>query len=285
MASMQPAQPTPLNSPDKPSRWKDFPYWLVIILIFLGVMGYLILTGDEFRQAFLFIWGSPGTMADFERNGLTGLIGRGITMTFYITLIGFVAASLIGLLVGVGRISNNVILRNLATTYVEFIRGLPTVVLLFTLAYVIVPAMLGVLGLENRVSLTTRAIAALSIIYGAFLAEVFRAGIESVALGQTEAALSLGFTPWQTMRYIVLPQAIRNVLPALGNDFIALLKDSSLVTLLAVRDMTQQAKLYSGSSFRFRETYLVLTFLYLSLTLILSLLLRLVARRLGTDGE
>lgn len=279
------SQPVSTTGPVKPSRWHGFPFWLLAIVAFLGLMGYLILTGEEYRQAFEFIWGETGSITAFERSGIEGLIGKGITMTFYITLVAFFWASLIGLIVGIGRISANPILRNLATAYVEFVRGVPTIVLLFTLALVIVPALFAWVGLENSLSGSTRAVAALSIIYGAFLAEVFRAGIESVALGQTEAALALGFTPWQTMRHIILPQAIRNVLPALGNDFIALLKDSSLVTLLAVRDMTQQAKLYTGSSFRFRETYLVLTFLYLAMTLILSLLLRLVARRLGTDAH
>lgn len=89
----------------------------------------------------------------------------------------------------------------------------------------------------------------------------------------------------QAMRYIILPQAVRNILPALGNDFIAMLKDSSLVSVLAVRDITQQARLYAGSSFRFRESYLVLTFLYLSMTMILSLLLRWYERRLRQDGR
>ncbi|MCB0097140.1 MAG: amino acid ABC transporter permease, partial [Caldilineaceae bacterium] len=110
-----------------------------------------------------------------------------------------------------------------------------------------------------------------------------RAGIESVPKGQMEAAHSLGMTTFQAMRLVILPQAIRNIMPALGNDFVAMLKDSSLVTLLAVRDLTQQAKLYSGSSFRFRETYLVLTFLYLTMTITLSLILRWYERRIRTE--
>ncbi len=137
----------------------------------------------------------------------------------------------------------------------------------------------------GSVSTTARAITALAIIYGAFLAEIFRAGIESVPRGQTEAARSLGMTNAQSMRVIILPQAIRNILPALGNDFIAMLKDSSLVSVLAVRDLTQQARLYAGSSFRFRESYLVLTFLYLTITIVLSLTLRWYERRLKQDGR
>ncbi len=266
------------------SSWQHFPWWLLAIILFLIYMAFLVFTGEEYRQAFDFIWGGPGDLEAFSDRGFEALIGRGITMTLYITLVGFIVALVLGLLAGLGRASRNVVVRNIATTYVEFIRGVPTVVLLFTLALVIVPGAFELIGLENTTSNMTRAIAALAIIYGAFLAEVFRAGIESVPKGQMEAARSLGMSAAQAMRYIILPQAIRNILPALGNDFIAMLKDSSLVTLLAVRDLTQQAKLYAGSSFRFQETYLVLTFLYLTMTITLSLILRWYERRIRT-GE
>lgn len=264
--------------------WQHFPWWLLVIILFLIYMAFLVFTGEEYRQAFDFIWGGPGDLEALSDRGFEALIGRGITMTLYITLVGFMAALILGLLAGLGRASRNLILRNIATTYVEFIRGVPTVVLLFTLALVIVPGAFELVGLENTTSNMTRAIAALSIIYGAFLAEVFRAGIESVPKGQMEAARSLGMNAGQAMRHIILPQAIRNILPALGNDFIAMLKDSSLVTLLAVRDLTQQAKLYVGTSFRFQETYLVLTFLYLTMTITLSLILRWYEQRIRT-GE
>ena len=283
MAHKQVTQSSDPLAVNRKPLFPEFPWWLLAIVSFLGLMGFLIFTGEEYRQAFEFIWGSPGSLESFGDRGIEGLIGKGITMTLYITVASFFWAALIGLIVGLGRINKNVVLRNLATTYIEFVRGVPTIVLLFTLALVVVPAVFEFVGAENTIGNTSRAIAALSIIYGAFLAEVFRAGIESVPLGQTEAAQSVGLNKMQTMRYVILPQAIRNVLPALGNDFIAMLKDSSLVTLLAVRDLTQQAKLYSGSSFRFRETYLVLTFLYLSMTIVLSLILRWYENRLSTD--
>lgn len=265
---------------------KEFPWWLVFIVGFLLVMAFLIFTGEEYKQAFNIIWGQPGSFEGYANRGIEGLIGGGILMTLYVTLVGFLWASVIGLLVGLGRISQNVIIRNLATTYIEFIRGVPTPVLIFTLALVIVPALverLAVLGVENTMANANRGVAALAIIYGAYMAEVFRAGIESVPTGQMEAARSVGMSRTQSMRYIILPQAIRNIMPALGNDFIAILKDSSLLTLLAVREITQQAKLYAGSSFRFRETYLVLTFLYLTMTLSLSLILRWYERRIRIE--
>ena len=270
----------PTSSSSSNASFQQFPWWLLAIILFLIYMAFLVFTGEEYRQAFDFIWGNPGDLEAFSDRGFEALIGRGITMTLYITLVGFLIALVLGLLAGLGRASKNVVVRNIATTYVEFIRGVPTVVLLFTLALVIVPGAFELVGLENTTSNMTRAIAALAIIYGAFLAEVFRAGIESVPKGQMEAARSLGMSAAQAMRHIILPQAIRNILPALGNDFIAMLKDSSLVTLLAVRDLTQQAKLYAGSSFRFQETYLVLTFLYLTMTITLSLILRWYERRI-----
>ena len=265
---------------------RTFPWWLVAILSFLIYIGVLLFIGPEYNQAFEFIRGGLGTVEDFQEKGLLEFIGRGISITIYTTLVAFIFAILLGLLAGLGRISENVIIRNLAITYVEFIRGVPTLVLIFTLAFVIVPEVVDALGLDGgAIAPTYRAISALAIIYGAFLAEIFRAGIESIPKGQMEAARSLGMTYRQSMRYIILPQAIRNILPAIGNDFIAMLKDSSLVSVLAVRDITQQARLYAGSSFRFRESYLVLTFLYLTITIILSLLLRWFERRLGQGGH
>jgi polar amino acid transport system permease protein len=132
----------------------------------------------------------------------------------------------------------------------------------------------------KAVPMLARAIIALSVTYGAFLAEIFRAGIQSIGKGQTEAARSLGMSTGQSMRYIILPQAIRNVLPALGNDFVAMVKDSSLVSLLAVRDITQIARLYAGSTFRFREAYITLAVMYLTLTVMLSLVVQAVERRM-----
>jgi polar amino acid transport system permease protein len=236
--------------------WREFPWWLVTISGFLIVMIILILRNPDVKQAFKFIL-------------------PGISITLYITLAGFGIALIFGLLAGLGRISHNGIVRNIAITYIEFIRGVPTLVLILTLSFVIVPAVSNSIGINNRdISIELRAILSLAIIYGAFLAEIFRAGIESIPSGQMEAARSLGMTARQAMQYIILPQAIRNISPALGNDFIAMLKDSSLASVLAVRELTQRSRLHAGTTFRFPESYLVLTFFYLAMTITLSLLLR-----------
>ncbi len=267
-------------------KWQGFPWWLVAIIGFLALMALLIATNSDYNRAFNFIRGGFGGVAGLGNGGWEDLVGTGITVTIYTTLVAFAFALLIGLLAGLGRVNQNVVIRNVAITYIEFIRGVPTLVLIFTVAFVLVPLVSDLIGVSGQsISTNTRGIIALAVIYGAFLAEVFRAGIESVPHGQMEAARSLGLNSRQAMRFVILPQAIRNVLPALGNDFIAMLKDSSLVSVLAVRDITQQARLYAGSTFRFRESYLVLTFLYLSMTIALSLLLRWYERRLRQNAR
>jgi polar amino acid transport system permease protein len=174
-----------------------------------------------------------------------------------------------------------VVFRNIARFYVELIRGIPMLVLIFTIAYVVVPEAARMLGFANNtITPQVRGIAALAITYGAFSAEIFRAGIQSIGRGQMEAARSLGMSYGQAMRFVILPQAVRNVLPALGNDFVAMLKDSSLVSVLAVRDITQVARLHAGSTFRFRESYLILSTLYLSMTLVLSGVVQWMERRM-----
>jgi polar amino acid transport system permease protein len=130
------------------------------------------------------------------------------------------------------------------------------------------------------VSLLWRAIMALTIGYSAFIAEVFRAGIQSVEAGQIEAAKALGLSRFQRFRLIVLPQAVRTILPPLGNDFVAMVKDSSLVSVLGVADITQMGKVYATGSFRFFETYAIVAYIYLVLTLSLSLALRALERRM-----
>ena len=123
-------------------------------------------------------------------------------------------------------------------------------------------------------SLLARAVMALTIAYSAFIAEIFRAGIEAIPQGQVEAAKALGLSRFQRFRLIVLPQALRIVFPPLSNDFVSMVKDSSLVSVLGVADITQMAKVYASGSFRFFETYSILAYVYLALTISLSLVLR-----------
>ena len=233
-----------------------------IMLALITWMVYTIISGDEYIKAFNFI--IPG-----------------IRITFGATFVSFLIALILGLFLGIGRISDNKFLSTISRTYIEFVRGIPILILIFTMAFVVVVDAAEFFNINNgNVPMIIRAIIALSVFYGAYIAEVFRAGIESVPVGQREGGASLGLSERQVMRHIVLPQAFRNMLPALGNDFISMMKDSSLLSVLAVQDLTYKGRLYSGSTFRFQETYLVLTVLYLCITLLLSGLQRRLERRL-----
>jgi polar amino acid transport system permease protein len=265
-------------------RIRDLPWWF-FALILIAVYVFIVISSNEnYNNAFNFI--KAGLIISIR----TALIAYGLAVVF-------------GLLAGLGRISKNVFINNLARLYVELIRGIPILVLIFFIALVGVPVLVDSLNnlgvwLSDRgmdllgkiftaitnqdVSMSSRAIIALAVTYGAYLAEIFRAGIQSIVKGQMEAARSLGMSYTQAMRYVILPQAVRNVLPALGNDFVAMVKDSSLVSVLAVRDITQVARLYAGSTFRFREAYITLAVMYLTMTVILSLLVQFVERRLRT---
>jgi len=244
--------------------WQTFPWWMVAIAGLLIFMGLKIATDPDYDNA-------------WDR------ISPGVGLTIRATLFGFAISLVIGLLAGFGQVSRNVIARNSARTYVEFIRGIPILPLIFTIALVVVPQATKAIGLANTISFEWRATIALAMIYGAYTAEVFRGGIVSIPPGQVEAGRSLGLTRRQTMRSIVLPQAFRAILPPLGNNFIAVLKDTSLLSVLGVAELTRLSRQYAAASFQLPETYFTLTFIYLCLVIGLSLLLALLERRLSKD--
>lgn len=280
-SSLPPGSAIPITRETLRVKLERFPWWFLAIGLIAVATAFIIFTQSSYNQAF-------------------GFIRAGLTITILTTLSAYLIAIVLGLATGLGRISKNVFFRNLATLYVEVIRGIPMLVLIFFIALVGVPAItsgLNALGvwlteigaggigqffssINNKgVPMQLRAVIALSITYGAFSAEIFRAGIQSINKGQMEAARSQGMTYGQAMRFVILPQAIRNVLPALGNDFVSMLKDSSLVSVLAVRDITQVAKLYAGQTFRYPEAYLTLAVLYLTMTVVLSLGVKVLEKR------
>ncbi|WP_274627084.1 amino acid ABC transporter permease [Arvimicrobium flavum] len=255
---------------------RSFPYWLAAAISIAVVAGVLVAASDLYTQVFT-------------------TVAKGIGITIFVTVVGFALASALGLAVALMSLSGATWLNQTARFYVEIIRGVPIIVLLFWIAFAGVPAFVaawnwlatplrdaGYAGelLVRDVSLLWRAIIALTIGYSAFIAEVFRAGIQSVEKGQVEAAKALGLSRFQRFRLIVFPQAIRTILPPLGNDFVAMVKDSSLVSVLGVADITQMGKVYAAGSFRFFETYSIVAYIYLILTVGLSLALRALERRL-----
>jgi len=262
----------PTSPPDR-----DFPWWLVALALLGGVAAWRIATDEMYLQ-------------------VLDTLRRGILITVMVTLVGFAMASAMGLLLAVMSLSRALLLRQVARFYIEVVRGIPILVLLLYVAFVFAPALVaGYNRLAEEIGWATirtrdfpllwRAIIALAIGYSAFIAEVFRAGLQSVDPGQIEAAQALGLNRWQRFRHIVFPQAIRTILPPLGNDFVAMVKDSSLVSVLGVLDVTQLGKVTAASNFRYFETYNVVALIYLTMTVTLSLLLRRLERRLRAQGQ
>lgn len=225
---------------------------------------------------------------------------KGLRITAFVTIVAFTLASVLGLIIALMALSEHQTLRQIARFYVEIIRGVPMLVLLFYVTFVGAPAIIAIansvttplrdLGLIDEFqirdfSLEWRAIISLMIGYSAFLSEIFRAGIVSVDQGQIEAAKSLGLGRFLRFRLVILPQGIKTILPPLGNDFIAMVKDSSLVSVLGVADITQLGKVYASGSFRFFETYSIIAYLYLLVTVSLSLGLRRLERHLRQNEK
>lgn len=254
----------------------EFPWWLVALLVFGAAIGAVIVVSDLYSQVF-------------------STVVKGLGITVLVTLIAFSLATVLGLGIALLGFSGSKILRQTARFYVEMIRGIPILVLLFYIAFVGAPGFVYAWNwvtmpfanagfiepmLVRDLSLMWRAIIALMIGYSSFIAEIFRAGIQSVDIGQIEASKVLGLSRIQRFRFIIFPQALKVIFPPLSNDFISMVKDSSLVSVLGVADITQMAKVYAAGSFRFFETYSIVAYIYLVLTIGLSLSLRQIERRL-----
>ncbi len=254
----------------------DRPWWLVVLVLIGMALAAVIVTNDIYTQVFR-----------------TVVNGAGVTV--FVTLVAFVLATALGLGIALLGLSDSIVLRQVARFYIEIIRGIPILVLLFYIAFVGAPGVVAAYNflitplvsagllepiLVRDLSLMWRAIIALMIGYSSFIAEIFRAGFQSVDIGQIEAAKSLGLSRYRRFRLVVFPQAIRVIFPPLSNDFVSMVKDSSLVSVLGVADITQMGKIYASGSFRFFETYSIVTYIYLILTIGLSLFLRRIEKKM-----
>lgn len=190
------------------------------------------------------------------------LVGAGVTIE--ITAVSVAIGFLIGLFVGIARICQVKILRIIAAIYADCIRGTPLLVQIF-LIYFALPIVTG-----QRVEPFVAAVAACGINSGAYVSEIFRAGIQAIDVGQMEAGRSLGLSWWQTMYYVILPQAVRNILPPLGNEFIAMLKDSSLVSVIGFEELTRRGQLIIAQTYGSFEIWTTVAILYLIMTLAIS---------------
>ncbi|MGO9413300.1 MAG: amino acid ABC transporter permease [Spirochaetia bacterium] len=257
---------------------KRLPFWLLGIIL----LGVLILWSIASRNDYQIIFIATA---------------KGLVTTLWVSLVAFAFSIAVGLFLGLCRTSPSRPVREIATFWVEIVRGVPMLVILYYIAFIGAPGLVEAVNFilsplvnagimaplsVRSIDFSWRAIIALTLGYGAFISEIFRAGIESIHAGQWEAAYALGLRRRQALRLIVLPQAVRNVLPPLGNEFVAMIKDSALVSALGVQDVTQMGKVYAASTFKFFETYNIVAFLYLFLTITLSMLVRVLEKKLKT---
>ena len=231
------------------------PWWGLVLTVIALVVILVIFVPDPYARILVFV-------------------KEGIYVTMSTTLISFILMLIVGLIGALGRLSNKKIINGIATIYVEIVRGIPLLVqLLFW--YFAFPSVIHGLGellsinaLGNyHANPVVMAIIGLTFCYAAYMSEVYRAGIQSISKGQMEAARSLGMTHAQAMRHVILPQAIRVILPPVGNEFISLLKDSSLISVVAVADMTRRGREFMSANFIPVETWIMIALLYLIMTL------------------
>ena len=231
--------------------------WRVtFILAVLALAGLVLFGKEEFSQ-------------------IVFVVGKGIPVTFNVTVFAIMGSIVIGLFAGLGQISRVKIVKLLAGVYIELIRGIPLLVQLIFIYYA--------LGRFFRIEGAIAAVIALSICYGAYMGEIFRAGIQSIPKGQMEAALAIGLSRGKALRLVILPQTIKLILPAIGNEFIAMLKDSSLVSVIALRDILRRGREYIARTFLSLETMAVVALIYLVITLVLSKLVAILEDRMKTN--
>jgi polar amino acid transport system permease protein len=274
---------------DTRGRMAGVDRWWLLVLAVLAIILYLVLIiGTPYSQILEFILVGPGDNA-WEKfwNG-------GLGVTIKITVVSFLSIIVVGVLGGLGRISSNRIVRGIASLYVEVVRGIPLLVWLLYIWFAL-PQIFQVLGsalapilpavgewLANlRLDPFTAAVIGFTVGYGAYMTEIVRAGIESIPRGQMEAARSLGLSYVQAMRHVILPQAFRVIMPPVSNEFVTLLKDSSLVSVLAVSDLTRRGREFVSRSFLSFETFTMIALVYLLLTLIFTRLARWLEQRMS----
>ncbi|MHC1771503.1 MAG: amino acid ABC transporter permease [Flexilinea sp.] len=243
------------------------PWWGLVILVLAVIILLLVLIPDPYMRIF-----------KFSQDG--------VWVTLTVTVVSFILTMVLGLFGGLGRVSRHKFVYGITSLYVELVRGVPLLVQLLVW-YFAFPAIVIKLGttfnidslknyLANPIMM---AIVGISFCYAAYMAEIVRAGIESLPTGQMEAARSLGMTNWQAMQYIILPQAYRTIMPAIGNEFISLLKDSSLVSVVAVADLTRRGREFMSMTFLPIETWAMVALLYLLMTLISARIVNIIEKK------
>jgi polar amino acid transport system permease protein len=242
-------------------------------LLLLALLGWLTMYSAE-NIGYNWQWYRiPRYLFSVTDTGIiAGPLVEGLKITLLISLISLFLALIIGLVTALFRLSHSFVARGLATIYLETSRNTPLLIQIFFIYFVLGP----MLGLERMAA----AILALSLFEGAYTSEIFRSGIESVDRGQIEAARSLGLTPFATYRHIIIPQAVRTVLPPLTSQAISLVKDSALVSTIAIYDLTMQGQALIAESYLTFEIWFTVAAMYLTITLILSVIVGIMEKRL-----
>ncbi len=218
-------------------------------------------------------------------NAAMPLLLKGAALTIQITAMSVFFGTLIGLVLSLMKISTNRLFRILSTMYVDFVRGTPLLVQILLIYFGLPGVVREITGEAFRMDPLFAGVLACSINSGAYVAEIFRAGIQSIERGQMEAARSLGMTRNQAMVHIILPQAVKRVIPPMGNEFIILLKDSSLLMIIGVHELTRQGQLYIATTFASFPIYLAIAFIYLIMTLSISRMVNYAERRLSVSDR
>ena len=247
------------------------PWWWLVVAVAAIIVLLVILWPVPFREIVL-----------FARDG--------ILVTILVTVASYFLIVILGLLGGLGRLSKNKLIFGISSLYVEVVRGIPLLVQLIGW-YFASPVIIQKLGLwlnsqpliEYRANPIITAIMAITVCYGAYMSEIYRAGIQSIQKGQMEAARSLGMTYIQAMRYIILPQAVRVILPPVGNEFISLLKDSSLVSQVAIADLTRLGREYAGAHYISIPVWTMVALIYLVMTLFSARVVSWIERKTRTE--
>lgn len=248
-----------------------FDRWWLLVFVIVGTIIFLSV-----------MWPNPFAMT-------VQSVSDGIVVTIYVTAISFVLIIVVGLLGGLGRLSRNWLIRGISTIYVEVFRGIPLLVQLI-FWYFAFPAVIQKIGdaihfepFSNFLAPpVAMAVIGLTICYGAYMSEIYRAGIQSIHKGQMEAARSLGMSQFQAMRYVIIPQAIRVILPPMGNEFISLLKDSSLVSVVSVADLTTRGRQFASKYATPIETWSMVALLYLVMTILTARVVGWIERKTKT---
>jgi len=268
-AANLPAQKELAKIPGAVRETKFDAWWVLVAIVILLVIFLALVFPDPYLDLLRFV-------------------RRGLIVTITITFISFFLTLILGLFGGLARVSKNFILNGISTLYVEIIRGIPLLVQLIWWFFAF-PALIrsfgaarGIPALANYVANEwLMAVVGLTICYGAYMSEIYRAGIQSIPVGQMEAARSLGMTYFQAMRFVIIPQAVRVILPPVGNEFTALLKDTSLVSVIAVSDLTRAGREFMSTHYNPTETWNMVALLYLILTLFSSRVNAFIERRLS----